>query len=454
MILDALPWPTVFELDVGQSVEIQRRAGERVVGRTVKLLAIEEELEPDHHVAGNERRATHRCAKVLVDVSGQQATLLHRAYQFPVIVNGLRLYVETTRRWAQHAQYDRLDNVRGDVRLSAVAEGQTWGPADVGFPIAGYRWRSSPYNNTWDALVPYNKLYYHHGEDYGAWPDRLHVLSPQAGKVIGSPLPDGDGRSNALAIESAGGAVWRLAHMNIESVDRGLTLGASVSAGQKLAQTGCTWSGRRSQHADPHLHTGLTVGGVRLSHYPTSVEAYLRMYPDSVLAVAGGYLFATVGDEVELDATRSVARPGRRIVSYQWKLHDGATCDKALARVRCGKAGLFAEELTVRADDGSEDRDHVQLRVWDPAHRGGVAFGWAYHSPVRGLKAGQEVRLWNRLTGTTGPAIVDLGDGSPPRKIDDQTTHVYGKSGLYIVTFESTGPASQRAVVKMKIVVE
>jgi hypothetical protein len=35
--------------------------------------------------------------------------------------------------------------------------------------------------------VPYNKLYYHRGEDYGAIPDRLDVVAPFEGTVIATP---------------------------------------------------------------------------------------------------------------------------------------------------------------------------------------------------------------------------------------------------------------------------
>ena len=47
------------------------------------------------------------------------------------------------------------------------------------------------YNNTWSGLVPFNLLYYHRGEDYGAIPDLLEVVSSIDGKIVSTPVPEG-----------------------------------------------------------------------------------------------------------------------------------------------------------------------------------------------------------------------------------------------------------------------
>jgi hypothetical protein len=105
----------------------------------------------------------------------------------PITVHGLRLYVGTILERAENAEIADLKDVRGQVRLTACAAGEPWGPATLVFSLRNYRWRSAAYNNTWSALVPYNKLYYHWGEDYGAIPDRLDVVAPFEGTVIATP---------------------------------------------------------------------------------------------------------------------------------------------------------------------------------------------------------------------------------------------------------------------------
>ena len=442
-------WPTAFELNKGDSF--------RVGDRTVTLLSFEEHWQPDHWVQGNRDRQTLESASVTVDVSGEEATLLLRPYEMPATVRGLRLYVETTKNWATKCDYAPLEGVERDVRLSAGGEGEPWGPADVVFPVRDYRWRSSSYQNTWSSLVPYNRLYYHRGEDLGAIPDRLDVAAVFDGTVVTSPLPRGDGKSNGLTIRHASGLELRYAHMNTEMIHPEMTVGAVVKAGQVLAKTGMTWNGRRAQTHDPHLHAGFAFEGTQLSTYPFFVEAYFRTYrDDALLPVAGGYYFTVPGREVKLDGSRSVARPGRKIVSHRWQLHDGTTANSPQATVRYERPGLYSEELTVTADDGSEDRDFAQVRVYDPdpAHARKIAYGWVHYSPARGIKPGAEVLFWNRLINTAGPVTIDFGDGSAPQPVRAEATHAYDKPGAYAVTFSGKGPRNEPVTVKVRVVVE
>ena len=442
-------WPAVFELNAGDSF--------RLCERTVRLASFEEHWQPDHWVQNNGERRTLESASIHVDVSGEKATLLLRPYQMPVTVNGLRLYVETTKNWATKCDFETLDRVERDVRLSACREGESWGPSDFVFPLRDYRWRSSTYQNTWSSLVPYNRLYYHRGEDLGAIPDRLDVMAMFDATVIQSPLPKGDGKSNGLTIRHASGLELRYAHMNTEGIRAEMTEGAAVKAGQPLAKTGMTWNGRRSQTHDPHLHAGFAFEGTRLSTYPFFVEAYFRTYPgDALLPVAGGYYFTVPGREVKLDGSRSVARPGRKVASHHWTLHDGSATNQAQAGARYDRPGLYSEELTVTLDDGSADRDFAQVRVYDPdpVKARKIGYGWAYHTPVRGIKPGTEVLFWNRLINTAGPVSVDFGDGSEPQPVRADATHKYQKPGAYTVTLRGRGPSDEPVTVRLRLVVE
>ena len=116
---------------------------------------------------------------------------------------------------------------------------------------------------------------------------------------------------------------------------------------------------------DPHLHFGLSVRDTAVSAFPTIVESYLRMYPDNVIAMAGGYHFVEPGEAVLLDGIRSQARPGEEIVNYEWRLHDGMSVRQATVEVPFTVPGLFSEELIVRTANGAEARDYAQVRVYD-----------------------------------------------------------------------------------------
>lgn len=446
--------PTLFELEVNKARQIRAMGPSGPIERNVRLLAVRESYWPNYHIPDLPQKRVFRSAEVEVDVSGTRATLRARPFETPKEVNGLRLYVETTRAWATELQLDPMPEVRGAVRFSCVAAGAPWAPSGLRFPIGDYRWRANTYNNTWLALVPYNRHYYHRGEDFGAIPDRLEVLASVTGVVARSPLPNGDGRSNGLMIRDPAGLEISYSHMNTETILSHLTNTAPIRAGEAVGRTGMTWSGRKSQHNDPHLHWALSVDGKAIASYPFMVEAYLRDYPDPLLAVAGGYHYATPGDTVELDASRSVARPGRRIVRYQWRLHDGREIETAHAKLKVDRPGLFSEELRVFADDGSEDRDFAQLRVWDMHPGARFAAGWFYHYPVRGAKAGTPILFWNRLYGTTGPVEIDFGDGSPPVWIDQQATHAYNQAGHYTAALRGRGPGDEPLEVQMRVVVE
>ena len=310
-------------------------------------MSVKPTFEPNEWFGGSLAPRNYASAEVVVEVSGRRVTLLHRPYQMPVTVHGLRLYVETIREWAENAEIADLGDVRKAARLSAGAAGEPWGPPTLVFPIKDYRWRSAAYNNTWSSLVPYNKLYYHRGEDYGAIPNRLGVVAPFDGTVTATPGPAGDGKSNKIRIRNAVGVTCRISHMNTENIRPGYPVGTPVTAGTVLARTGMTWDGHKSQEYDPHCHVELMHGDTKLASFPYLVEAYLRRYPDPVLAVAGGYAFTLAGRAVVLDGSRSLARPGGRTGRHTWKLHDGRVVAGERVTVPYDRPGLYTQELMV-----------------------------------------------------------------------------------------------------------
>lgn len=446
--VQALPY--IFDLDVGKAHEFSLDGKQY----TIELLDVLYQYGPNLWFGKMWRQRTLEQARVHIKVNGKDVVLLQRPYQLPIEFEGLKLYVENTFRWAREAEIQQIDDLQADVRLSVCPANDSWGPEALKFPIADYRWRSTPYGNTWSALVPFNKLYYHRGDDFGAIPDRLNVVAILDGEVIETPLPDGDGASNGLIIRHPSGLTYRFGHMNIESINPGLTVGTEVKAGDIVGKTGSTWNGARNQHNDPHLHVGFEYEGKKISTFPFLAEAYFRDYPDQVLAFSGGYKFTLVGEEVLLDASRSLARPGQQINKYQWKLSNGKKVKGDTAKITYKQPGMYTEELIVRTEKGGEDRDYIQVRVYEKGRGNHIAYGWVYHTPLRNIHAGKEVLFWNRLLKTTAPVMIDFGDNSPPKVIDKEATHIYGKAGIYTVTYTSKGPENEAVSAKMKVVVE
>jgi PKD repeat protein len=214
-----------------------------------------------------------------------------------------------------------------------------------------------------------------------------------------------------------------------------------------------TWNGQKSQHNDPHLHTDMNFNGYQISAYPYLIEAYFRKYDDKVLAVAGGYRFANIGDSVELDATRSVCREKEKIVSYQWRLHNGETINQLVVRLKYDKPGYYSEELLVKTAGGAVDKDFLQVRVNDVQSSKETAHGWAYYSPVRNIKPGENILFWNRLNNTKTDVSIDFGDGTEIQAMKSEISHSYAKSGNYTVEIFSKGANNEPVSVKLEVVV-
>ena len=96
---DALP--VVFDLDLGQAKEVRVPGPAGEVRREIRLLQVEESRWPNWHLAEAPSHAVLRAAEVHVEVGGTRALLSARPFESPRLVNGLRLYVETTRTWTR-----------------------------------------------------------------------------------------------------------------------------------------------------------------------------------------------------------------------------------------------------------------------------------------------------------------------------------------------------------------
>ena len=242
-------------------------------------------------------------------------------------------------------------------------------------------------------------------------------------------------------------------HCNTESIDPGILVGKYVKKGQHISKTGMTWNGQKSQHNDPHLHTELNFNGYQISLFPYLIEAYFRKYDDKLLAVAGGYRFANVGDSIELDASRSICRNNEKIVSYQWKLHNGVIVDKPVIKVKYESAGYYSEELIVKTANGDVDKDFLQVRVNNLNSTTDISHGWAYYSPQRNIKPGQSILFWNRIVNTKTSVLINFGDGTPIQTMVNSIFHTYSKSGNYTVELSSKGLNNEPVSVKLEVVV-
>lgn len=459
------PWPSLIDLNEGETFDYSTEGSVH----QIKLIDCKESTEPDSYIKSNASRKVIVRADVTIEVDGKRAVVVARPFQLPVVVGGLRIGIHTTKPWAG-TNYMPIADLEKRVRLEVQDAARPWAPESLRFPIREYRWNSASYYNTWGALVPHNGLYYHRGEDFGAIPDRLPVVAPFSGRILASPRSIGQASdSNRILLSGENGVIAMFSHMNYDSILPDILPGAHVLAGQLLGKTGNTWRGRPRQHSDPHLHFSFhhapdavpaTVESSwkpprRLNPYPVMIDAYFRDYPDAAIAVAGGYRYAIVGQEIEHDATRSIARPGEKITSYQWRLHEGTTVEGPQARLTYSKPGLYSEELVVETKSGAKVRDFAQVWV-APAAGPAPGFGRFFHSPVRGIKPGTPVLFWNRIIGGKNPAFIDFGDGTPVREIkgDSEIEHTYIAKGHYIAKLSGKDKKDHPLTLRLEVVVD
>ena len=454
IILDQPGFPFIFELNQGESQKIIRSYNGKKIERNVKVNSIRTFMETNNWFSDSLGKKNYYQADVELDVSGQIVTLHHRPYQMPVKVNGLRINIENIKEWDEHGALGKTGTMKKQVRIAICLEDEPWGPQSIVFPLQDYRWRASVYNNTWSGLVPFNLLYYHRGEDYGAIPDLLEVVSSIDGKIVSTPVPEGAKGSNGVVIESSDGIIFRYAHMNFENIVKDYIPGKEIKAGTVIGKTGMTWNGKKSQYNDPHLHVELSIKGVDVNSFPYMMEAYLRKYDDKAFAIAGGYRFAVPNEKIELDANRSFGRNGSPLKKTEWNLSDGRIINEPLTSIIYSKPGTYCEELTVETNEGDHDKDFLYVTVYNPSNGNNIASGWAYFYPVRGIKPGDEVLFWNRLTGTTSDVIINYGDGSSEEIIQNETRHIFKKAGEYVVTLKSTGPDNGPVTLKMEVIVK
>ena len=446
-LCDAAPsrWPTSVDVDPGETVTAVRDG----VSHTFRILndeggqpAIAYETMPFPTTSVDKR--VNYAVRVRLAVDGKEIEMVARPYQFPIEAAGLRLYLDGTKEWLGTDDVFPV-NIAKRIRLAFTAAGESWGPPALRFPVGEYRWYSTSYNNTWLGIVPQGltTTYYHKGEDFGAVPDRLPVLASEAGEA----KTEGTG----VQTVSGDGTLFWMSHLNAHNVF--VTSGERVVAGQKLGLTG----NRGNSDDDPHVHYDINRRSDMPGSYPYLVESYLRDYPDAGIPVAGGYQFMWAGDTLQLDARRSIARPGRTITGYRWILHDGTTVNGPTASLTATTEGFYAQELRVFFDDGREERGFTQVRVFKPKQFGQMPItGFLYQYPVRGIQPGDEISIrHHEFLLECNARTIDFGDGSAVQTVTGARptiNHVFAAPGLYTVTVHAIGTMPQ--VLKTSVLVE
>jgi len=417
--------------------------------RVIRLVSVQEHRDS---VVNLMRRA-----EVRLEIDGQPLDLVCEPYTMPTETASLRVLVDATAG---------RKNIPKQVQLSL------WDASDTivdtkrfGFPLHNYRLLShgtqaygEPVHLGAGDDDPTGQRFYHdYGFDTGGFEGREEVVSATEGKIV-MFWPSREDLCSVV-VQDDNGFLWEYAHLN--SVAPEIALNTHVIQGQKIGILGKTGpSGNFS-----HLHLGsylsrndVDTGNMnrRLNLYPWLVAAYQAQHPKGLFAVARPHHTVLTGEKVVLDGVHSLAWGGSKIVKWRWILPGGRTVKQVRAETEFDRPGAYLATLWVKDDQGREDVDFCQIKVFSRANpEKGMPHIYLSYTPTEDVRPGQPVRFRGWFQGKgEGPIKVDFGDGTRLTDYQEysEVQHSFKTPGIHIVTAQ--GEAGGRPITqKVKVVV-
>ncbi len=398
-----------------------------------------------------------RRAEVRLEVDGQPLDLVCAPYVMPTETAGLRLLAESGSGWG---------NVSKQVQLSV------WDATEpivdtkrFGYPLRNYRlfshgtqaYNEPVYLGAGDGDPGGQRFYHDYGFDTAGYEGRDEVVSAAKGKVV-KFWPSREDLCSVV-VQDSQGLHWEYAHLY--SVAPEIVINASLAQGQKIGLLGKTGPSGNFSHL--HLGTYLSARDVeadnrntRLNLYPWLVTAYAAQHPEGVFAVARPHQVVPTGEKVLLDGANSLAFGGRKIVQWRWVFHDGQTVERAKAEKVYDKPGAYVATLWVKDNQGAEDVDFCQIKVFSTADpEKAIPHIFMTCNPTQEVRPEQAVtfRFWFQGRGAC-PLRVDFGDGTRLADYESYTAvpHRFKTPGLHIVTAQCE-PRGLPIMQKLKVVV-
>ena len=468
-----LPQPTiqpllrVVDLDVGKSAEVELCDGDKV---KVKLLDLRETRDSI--------RDAVREARVKIEIDGQTAWLTSANYELPRTVGKVRVDCPVTKGYVANSKSDAW-GLEKDARLRLWPAGSPLlTPGSFVYPVK-QRWFASA---TQMANEPCyvdagerpdsRKIYYHYGLDFGGAEGMVEVVAATDGLVVSARTEKLPGykdtpvnpRYDVVYILDHRGWYFRYSHF--QSINESIRPGMQVKAGRRLGLLGKEGGsgGWTHLHFDIFCRQPSGKWGCQEA-YAFAWEAYRRQYDPKLIAVARPHHLIWAGEQVTLDATRSLG-VGEKIARYDWTFADGTKAEGATLRRAYHKPGYYSEILKVTDAVGNVDYDFAIVDVLDRDRPDRLPPTiHAAYAPTFGIRPGDEVTFKARTFGTTdGRETWDFGDGSPTAQSKSDgnvnvhaedgyavVTHRYGKPGHYLVRVERSDRLGHRATAHVQV---
>jgi len=460
------PLVRVVDLNVGQKQQVTLATGKTVEVRLVDL------KEHRDVIRGAVRRA-----EVTVEVNGKSTTIVSATYHLPKTIAGVQIDCPITKGYY-------LNTVQDSWGLDKDARLRLW-PADSPLVARGtfvypvkQRWFAS---DTQMANVPVfvdggeiptrRSIYYHSGLDIGGAEGMVEVVAATGGIVVATgeavlpdykdDLPFQNAYDDVFVVDDRG---WYYRYTHLKSIDAALAPGRMVKPGQRIGILGKEGGSGGWAHLHFEIKARQPSGkwGTQAG-YAFLWNAYLREHRSALLAVARPHRMAFVGQEVELDGSRSYSAD--KITAYDWTFWDGDTATGPMVKRAYDRPGTYSEVLKITDAQGRVDYDFAVVQVLDRKRLDRLPPTiHAAFSPTIGISPGDPVTFKVRTFRTTdGRERWDFGDGSPPVHVRSdvrakhdpngyaQTVHRFEKPGDYLVHVERTGANGYTAITHLHV---
>jgi hypothetical protein len=178
--------------------------------------------------------------------------------------------------------------------------------------------------------------------------------------------------------------------------------------------------------------------------------------------VARPHALVWAGEKVLLDGSLSKGRGLR----YEWSLTDGGAATGEKVERVYPTPGCFSEILKITDEAGRVDRDFMTVQVIDRANpQKPPPTVHASYAPTFGIRPGDPVIFKVRtFRDDAGGETWDFGDGSPAVSVKSdanaarhsatgyaETSHIYDKTGTYLVSVEHISATGVRAVGRLQV---
>lgn len=436
-------WPTIVELEKNEPYTIPVPWADTLRPFVVKVLNYREETMAYPWVdAGVEQKQEIPLKRMLeLEIEGKKYKASFQPFGRPITCGPLQIYLEGSGISAFAGGIGELKGLRAAYRIGIRPANTAWIEDTLTFPVLDYKYRATALTESWATLVPYKKPALSRREFLPTIPNWYLVVSPINGTIVASPLPNGDGKLNTLAIKHRSGLIFSLQHLDMATLGDRFVVGQTIKAGDTLGYAG-KWSA-------PELPLPERAGlGMRievnselpLSGFPLLMQAYKNKYPNELIAILGEDQYVSPGESVEFEKELSIVPEGQELKTTNWLTIESEKRQiTASSKRNYRQEGLYTELLEAITDKGKAwSYDQRQVRVWPKVTKmGSMGYGTLLTYPSRGLKAGQAMLLVVNLQNVKRPLKTNMGDGTKLKNIPLRLEHVYNKKGTYRITIDT-----------------